>query len=176
MNQNKWDFQARYGDAEHVRTTIRMAPSSNEVTAAMRNPVFSREHHELMLNHELDWVRGHAIYSRHITTEDLTKIIRTPGTRSGTLNAAMQHKLVDPEDIKHIAMHHPNRIVKEGAVKIYHSKKGWTPEELHQVAAGNPSPNISMAIWNSTLPKDHPPLTHKDVHNTIVRYQGGTLR
>jgi hypothetical protein len=170
--QEKREFMARWGDAEHVDTVIRMAEDVPQVRLTMKNPVFDREHHETMLNHQLPWVRHLAVHSPHVTTEDLSKIIDKERAHPDAMNNAMQHPKANPEDIKRVAMNHHNAKVKEGAVRIYHSKVGWTPEDLHLVAAGNPSPNIPMAIWNSTLPKDHPPITHND----IVKAHGGTLK
>jgi hypothetical protein len=160
-------FLAKYGSAADIDKVIRLGDSV-DVAVSMKNPHFTPEHHQKVMKS----VHMHkATYSPHVTREDLCAMLNSRDEEAAF--SSMHHAKLTREDFLHAAMHHSSVRIKSAAVRKMHSRFGdLTPDELHHISAGNPSPDIPMHIWNSVLPKSHPPITHND----IVKAHGGTLK
>jgi hypothetical protein len=192
---DKDTFMARWGDAKHIDHVIKQGIEPM-VRTVVRNPVFDIEHHDALMRDKRPYVKSLAVHSPFVRADHLKEIMHGGGVSLSGLNSAMQHPRARVEDVKKVAFEHPHPNVVGSAVRIVHTRKGgWTPEELQRIGnrefSSEHSKNavdtvipphlkfhlsvVPMHVLNSTLPKDHPPLTHKDVNNAMVRERGGRL-
>jgi hypothetical protein len=178
---DKDTFMARHGSAEHIDSVIR-GGIEPLVRTVLKNHLFDQEHHRQMMNHRLPYMRHLALYSPHVTTDEVSHMMHNESQFPMAVGTAMQHKLSRVEDVKKVAFEHPLKTIAGAAVRIVHDRGGWTPDELKRIGnrlfPGSPTEHMSipMHIWNSTMPRSSQYLSQTDVNNAMVKERGGTLK
>jgi hypothetical protein len=152
FEESREDFMAAYGTSQHIDDAIANRSMSG-VRRALKNPAFSREHHERLLAATDDpEVRVAAFSSPHMTSDDVSHMVHTSLKDPWTMNKAIHSPLIKEADLKHIAVNSPHDEVRAHAIAKVWDKYAFKASEIEEIKgkySANHHPKTYRALYEA---------------------------